>query len=945
MMHAVMSAPKRQVSAVRSGSRMLAVAMACGLLVLGACDPRGGSIDSMVKRAQEHRAAGSIRASVIELKNALQKDTQNANIRMLLGEAFIDLGDSNSADIELRRAKELGAPAARTALLLGETKLLQGRFDQALRETPVNDADPADVKAAVLALRGRAHLGLGQRVQAEQAFKAALEADPKSIDSLLGLARLAYGTNNPTAGADYLARATAAAPKDIKVLAMQGDLAFSAKDFTAAEGFFREILKLRKDDVAAFNAQLGIARAQVASGNLKDATARLTSMLKVSPNDPATNYLRSLAAYQSKDYQTAKTHSENALRVARNHRPSMFIAGAANYGLGQYEQAFRHLSSYVHEVPTNLEARKLLAATQMKMGQAEKAVGTLQAATRQPGGEDAQLLAMIGAASAQAGDVRGANRYMERAVAQDPTNPALRARLGATQIALGNVAEGMDELEKAAQQDPAGAADITLIAAHLRAKEWDKALEAARRLQQKQPASASGYMMEGLAESGRGNFAAAKAAFEKAREVKPQDRAPVKYLAALAIQQNDFDEARRLYREFLTRVPGDVEFLLLSAQLEERAGRREEMVRFAEEAVKHNPDNKFAKLSLARVYLFANEPRKVMELLQADLQAGGADPAILEAAGRAQLALGQNDLAIVTFRELVNVQREVPQAHQYLASAYEGAGLIDRALASMEEALRLSNNAPALQFQYARLLARAGKLDMATKMLAELKKSHPDDPTLMDLEGSVALAAKRPNDAVGAYQRLFAVQDTNLNLAKLVQAKQQAGRGAEAVGDLETWLQKYPQDSLSRLGLADLHMALNQYEKAVPVYQEVVRQAPDNVLALNNLAWAMAQSGRAQEALPHARRAAALAPDSPAVLDTLGTTLVRAGQPAEAVAPLRKAVEKAPNVRPIEFHLAEALAKQGQRDEARQVLRRALSGKEAFPERAEAEKLLRELGG
>ena len=81
------------------------------------------------------------------------------------------------------------------------------------------------------------------------------------------------------------------------------------------------------------------------------------------------------------------------------------------------------------------------------------------------------------------------------------------------------------------------------------------------------------------------------------------------------------------------------------------------------------------------------------------------------------------------------------------------------------------------------------------------------------------------------------------------------------------------------------------------------------------------------------------------MLDTLGTTLVRAGQPAEAVAPLRKAVEKAPNVRPIEFHLAEALAKQGQRDEARQVLRRALSGKEAFPERAEAEKLLRELGG
>jgi putative PEP-CTERM system TPR-repeat lipoprotein len=945
MMHAMMSALTRQGILGRAGFRTMAAAMACGLLALGACDPRGGSIDSMVKRAQDHRAAGSIRASIIELKNALQKDTQNANVRMLLGEAFVDIGDSNSADIELRRAQELGAPPARTAQLLAEAKLLQGRFDQVLRDNPVNEADPAEAKSAVLALRGRAHLGLGQRVQAEQAFKAALDLDPKSTEALVPLSRLAYATNNATAGTDYMARAVAAAPKDLKVLALQGDMAFSAKDFNGAEGFFREVLKLRKDDVAAFNAQLGIARAQVASGNLKDATARLTSMLKVSPNDPATNYLRALAAYQSKDYQTAKTHSENALRIARTHRPSMFIAGAANYGLGQFEQAFRHLSAYVHDVPSNLEARKLLAATQMKMGQADKAVGTLQAATKQPGGEDAQLLAMIGAASAQAGDVRGASRYMERAVAQDPNNPALRARLGATQVALGNVAEGVDELEKAAEQDPAGAADITLIAVHLRAKEWDKALEAALRLQQKQPASASGYIMAGLAEAGRSNFGAAKTWFEKAREIKPDDRAPVKHLAALAIQQNNFDEGRRLYRESLTRAPGDVEFLLLSAQLEERAGRRDEMQRFAEEAVKHNPDNKFAKLSLARVYLLSNEPRKVLDLLQPSIQAGVAEPGYLESAGRAQLALGMNDQAIVTFRELVNVQREAAQAHHYLANAYEAAGLLDRALASADEALRLSNHAAPYKFQHARLLARTGKLDQATKAVAELKQAHGDDPMIMDLDGSLALATKRPNDAVNAYQKLFVAQNTNINLLKLVQAKQQAGRGAEAVGDLEAWLVKYPQDALARVSLGDQYVALKQYDKAVPVYQEVVRAMPDNVQALNNLAWAMAQSGRPNEALPHARKAAALAPDSAAVLDTLGTTLVRAGQPAEAVAPLRRAVEKAPNIPPIEFHLAEALAKQGQRDEARKLLRRALSAKEPFSERADAEKLLQELGG
>lgn len=924
----------------------LAASALAGLLMLGACDPRGSaSVEQLLKQAEEHRTAGNLRASVIELKNALQKDPQNGRARMMLGQAFIDLGDSASAEIELRRANELGIEPQKTMLLLAEARLMQGRFDQMLRDFPVGDELAPETKASLLALRARAHVGLGQRVHAEEALKSAIAADSKSIEAWVGLTRLALSTGNADKAAEHLAKAAELAPEDVGVLAAQGDLAFVKKDYEGSEKAYRQILKIRRDDVAALNAQLGVARAQIASGKAKDAATRLAQVLKLAPNDPATNYLRALAAYQLKDYQTAKTHAELALRSAPGHRPSMFIAGAANFALGQYEQAFRHTNLFVNEVPSSIEGRKLLAATQIRMGQSSKAIDTLRQAANRPGSEDAQLLAMIGAASAQAGDYKAATGYFARAVAKNPDDVALRTRLGATQIALGATDEGIEELEKAAELDPKGNADIALIVAHLRMKDYDKALEAAKRLQEKQPTNPDGFTLAGMAEIGKGNEAGARAAFIKALEIKPGDRNAAKNLSALAVRDKNFDLARQYLQDVLKHLPGDIEILTLLSQVEARAGRPREGLARLEEAVQSNPDSVKARVTLGRVYLLSGEPSKALSTLQPIVAANGKEAAVLEVVGRAQMALGQSDLATATFRDLVSARPDSAEAHQYLATAYENGGLIDRAVAEIQEALRLSKDSPAMKFQYARLLARTNKLDQATKILGELRSTHPEDPALADLEGAVALANKKPADAVAAYQRLLAKQENNFNFLKLARAKLAAGQQAQAETDIQDWLKRFPDDVLVRTSLADLHLTAGRLDKASTEYNEILRVAPDNVAALNNLAWAMTKSGKASEALTHAKRAAELAPDSPQVLDTLGTTLAAAGQTKDAIQTLRNAVTKAPADPTIQFHLAQALAADGQSSEAKDLLRSALSGRTPWPERSEAESLLKQLGG
>jgi cellulose synthase operon protein C len=84
-----------------------------------------------------------------------------------------------------------------------------------------------------------------------------------------------------------------------------------------------------------------------------------------------------------------------------------------------------------------------------------------------------------------------------------------------------------------------------------------------------------------------------------------------------------------------------------------------------------------------------------------------------------------------------------------------------------------------------------------------------------------------------------------------------------------------------------------------------VELAPDNPLALNNLAYLLAESGRGAEAVGYAERAYKLTP-TPACADTLGWAYHQAGRDREAVPLLETAAKALPQERTVATHLAAA---------------------------------------
>jgi predicted Zn-dependent protease len=138
---------------------------------------------------------------------------------------------------------------------------------------------------------------------------------------------------------------------------------------------------------------------------------------------------------------------------------------------------------------------------------------------------------------------------------------------------------------------------------------------------------------------------------------------------------------------------------------------------------------------------------------------------------------------------------------------------------------------------------------------------------------------------------------------------------------------------------------MKQFAPARDQFAEIIRLAPDNVVAENNLAWTMSLLGQKDDALVHAQHAAAAAPEAPPILDTLGVVLLQNGKASEARDTLEKAAKAAPDFRPIQFHLAQALAQTGGEDRAREILRGLLSSPEPFEERDQAQQLLTQLHG
>ncbi len=108
----------------------------------------------------------------------------------------------------------------------------------------------------------------------------------------------------------------------------------------------------------------------------------------------------------------------------------------------------------------------------------------------------------------------------------------------------------------------------------------------------------------------------------------------------------------------------------------------------------------------------------------------------------------------------------------------------------------------------------------------------------------------------------------------------------------------------------------SKFEEAIAIYEELVRQAPDDPRPEAGWAWALILDDEAKEALPHAQRAVELDPESSEAAAALGRAYAALGEVDEALAAGQQAVALGPSSALAHSVLAEAYMLDGQMQQA-----------------------------
>lgn len=920
---------------VRHSNRAVFKATACSLLLtalLGGC---GKSDDpaALVAEAKQYQAKGDTKAAIIQLKNALQKNPEDAEARFLLGSIYMDSGDALSAEKELRKAGSLGIAPERLMPPFGKALMALGKYQDVLDQT-AKGPDNAETNA----LRGDALFAMGKRDEAKVAFQKALERKPGYSTALIGLGKLA-AVSGDAAGASKLAdEAIAKNPKDGDGWMFRGDFLRTSGHPDEAIKAYDEAARLQPQNINPVIARAGL---HIGARQIDAAKADIDAAKKIKPNSLVILYTQALLDFTQGRNAEALESLQLVLKAAPEHMPSLLLAGAVQYALGSTEQAEQNLKKYLAVNPDNLYARKLLASALLKNGQIDRA-STIIADALKVAPQDPQLFMIAGESSLQKQDYAGATDYFEKAGALAPNVAMVHTALGMSKLGQGDNAKAVSELELAASLDTKSTkAGSLLVMTQLRLKQYDKALVSVKALEKDQPNDPQVQNLKGGVYLGLQDLPAARASFEKAVSLQPTYFPAVENLARLDLQEKHPEVAKTRFEAVLAADKKNVAAMLALGDLANAMNQPAEATTWFGKASAENAAAVMPAIRLGGQYLRTGAKDKALVLAQKLYATNDVNPAVLDFLGQAQATNNDLPSALATFKRLASIKPKSPEVQMRIASIHASMQNWKEATASLNNALAMQPENLEAQVALVSIYEAQGDFEAALKVVRTVKSQKPKLPAGSVLEGDILMAQKKPLLAQKAYEEGLAKGKGGMLALKVHAAMTAAGNGKEADARLASYVKETPADLNARMFQAGRLLARGENKAAIAEYEAIDKASPKNPTVLNNLAF-LYQQEKDSRALDMAEQALKLAPNNPTIMDTLGWILVEKGPDKRGLDLLQKAGAQLPASSDVHLHLGIALMKSGDKAGARRELE-PLAGSTTYAKADEAKRLLKDL--
>jgi protein O-mannosyl-transferase len=367
----------------------------------------------------------------------------------------------------------------------------------------------------------------------------------------------------------------------------------------------------------------------------------------------------------------------------------------------------------------------------------------------------------------------------------------------------------------------------------------------------------------GKALASRGQFTEAIAHYRKAIEINPDCSSAHCNLGVALASLGRFDEALKHYRRAIQLAPDNIDARNNAGAILLRQGNRDEAIAQFEAVLQIKPNDEVAHFNLGVILSDS----------------------------------GQDAAALTHYRQAVEIKPDYREARCNLGLLLERSGQPDEAMAQFQKALEIDANLVEAHQYLANILANRGQWAEAIAHYQKVVEARPNDAGLRNNLGAALERGGKPEEAIAQFRKALEIKPNdpavqyNLGLALAA-----GGKAAEAVACYRKALELKPDYAEPHCSLGMTLYQQGQWSEAIGQLREALRLMPKHVVALNQLAWALATCPEAS--LRNGAEAVRLAQQAvqwtdarePVILDTLAAAYAEAGQFPKAVETIQRAL-------------------------------------------------------
>ncbi len=715
------------------------------------------------------------------------------------------------------------------------------------------------------------------------------------------------------------------APKDAKARYLLALVAEQNKEY---QQMFGHLLVAVDGDPSNVEARLKLATLYFLGQSWAEAATQATELLKLAPKDARVHLLQGRVLIQKGDREGGLAEIATARKLDPDNVDGILLQSAAD-AIESLDKGLATLDVAIKRLPQDKtrqlrELRVIMLSQGKRTDEVEAGLRELSVDFPKEQGYQFQLAQFY----ASQGRVAEADTLLKKLTEVDPKNAD--TQLGYVQFLAGQ--RDMDKAEAALktfiEQNPdAGKLRLALGQLYETSDRAEEARKVYAALGTRAPKS-----VEGLAARNR--------------------------VAAIDVRAGKIPAGRTQVDSILTDAPDDASALLLRSGLQYADGKFDDAVSDLRLVLRKEPKNERALLLLAQAYIRKNDLVLAKDTYRRLLEVAPDSPDGLQQL--AALFVSEKDYADA---EALLRKRMAKQPDDLIASGRLVEVLMAQGQSAKaeEEARRmqaLTNQTGVGDFSLGRVLAQKKDFGAAADAFKKSVAARAGDP--LPLEGLVRslLASGKSGEAISVLnQQLDNKQNELFSKFLLGGIYGREGDQGKAETYLEDVLKDKPDSVVAWGSLAgiykerearirvyeravkalpgneELNMLLatefeqgGQFDKALAVYEGLVKAKPKYEPGINNLA-ALLLDRRTDKA-SHARAlelSQALATsDNPAMLDTFGWAQYRAGKYTEAVSVLERVVAKAGQFPVFRYHLGMAYLKAGNAVGAKQQLKEAV---------------------